>query len=269
MIAILLALLFLVGAPQQSGKLPDLTSQQGLAEGNARYEAYRQAAIHINELAGTIHSEADARAFVDAVAEHLAGEQPLWWATASIRHRVARAEYDAVSDPSKLVPEQRIVNVWNEYVRELDAPEETLVTVAEVHNLRDASYTSSQYMWNKTGFPQSLWTMPNIYAVGGDGKVAGGCRAVETLRVLYDLSRFFQNLQTARERVRKGVLASDGVRQQKNATPRPPIEKSQLAIASADTMPVRAAEYRYLRAHGGGDYQRLLERLYGELFPAE
>ncbi|MFZ0772660.1 MAG: hypothetical protein WCA49_21300 [Candidatus Sulfotelmatobacter sp.] len=269
MIAIPLVLLFLFGAPQQSGKPPGLTSQPSPEQAKEQYEANRQASIHINELAGNIHSEADARAFVGAVAERMAGEQLPWWATAGIRHRVAHAEYDAVSDPSKLIPEQRVVNVWNEYVRELDAPEETLVTVAEVHNLRDAQYTMNKSMWNKEQFPQSLWTMPNVYAVGSDGKVANGCRAVEALRILYDMSRFFQSVQGARERVRKGVLVSDSVRQQQNATPRPPIAKSHLAIASADPNPVRAAEYRYFQAHGAGDFQRLLERLYEELFPAE
>jgi hypothetical protein len=268
MIAIPLVMLFLFGAPQESTKPPHLTSQQIQAQGNERYEAYRQAAIRINELAGSIHSEADARAFVDAVAEREAGDQLLWWATTNIRHHVAQAEYDAVSDPSKLIPEQRIVNVWNEYVRELNAPEETLVTVAEVHNLRDASYTSSHHMWRNEKFPQSLWIMPNIYAVGKDGKVANGCRAVEALRIVYDMSRFFQNLQAARERIRKGVLVSDLFRQEQEWSPRAPTAKSHLASAT-NTSPVRLAEYRYAQAHSDGDYQHLLQRLYAELFPTE
>jgi hypothetical protein len=269
MIAVPLVILFLLGAPQQSTKPPDLTSQPSPEQGKERYEAYREAAIRINDLAGNIHSEVDARAFVDAVAEQEAGGQLLWWATTNIRHRVARAEYDAVSDPSKLIPEQRIVNVWNEYVRELDAPEETVVTVAEVHNLRDAQYTMNKWMWKKERFPQSLWTMPDVYAVGSDGKVAGGCRAVEALRILHDMSRFFKSVRSARERVAKRVLVSDLAGLQKSANPRAQAVKSHLAVASADPMPVRAAEYRYLHVHGEGDYRRLLERLYEELFPAQ
>jgi hypothetical protein len=268
MIAIPLVMLFLFGVPQQSSTPPDLTSQPNSEQAKEQYEATRQAAIRINELAGNIHSEVDARAFVDAVAEREAGGQLLWWATTGIRHRVAQAEYDAVSDPSKLIPEQRIVNVWNEYVRELDAPEETLVTVAEVHNLRDASYTSTQHMWKNQKFPQSLWTMPNVFAVGSDGKVAVGCRAVEALRILYDMSRFFQNLQAARERIRKGVLASDLFRQEQEWSPRAPTAKSHLASAT-NASPVRLAEYRYAQAHSDGDYQRLLQKLYAELFPTE
>lgn len=79
---------------------------------------------------------------------------------------MAHAEYEAVSDPSRLIPEQRIVDLWNEYVRELDAPEETLVTLAEVHNLRDAMYFGSKAMWKREGFTQQIWTAPDIHAVG-------------------------------------------------------------------------------------------------------
>jgi hypothetical protein len=269
MIATSLALMFLLGPPQQSDKLSDPASPQSLEQGSARYEAHRQAAIHINELAGNIHSDAAARAFVDAVAEQLTEHRDLSWTTFSIRHRVAQAEYEAVSDPSRLIPEQRVVDVWNEYVREIDATEETLVTVAELYNLRDAMYTSSRLLWKKDRFPQSLWIIPNLYAVDSEGKVASGCRAVEALKILHDMSYLFQNVRSARERVQKGVLASDLARQRRTApTPRPQGVVSHLAI-STDTNPVRMAEYRYLQAHSQLDYRRLLERLFAALFPAE
>ncbi|MGA3090142.1 MAG: hypothetical protein ABSD75_16135 [Terriglobales bacterium] len=74
---------------------------------------------------------------------------------------------------AKLVPEQRIVGVWNQYVREIGAPDETIVSVAEIHNLRDASYTIARLMWAR-GTP-SIWTMPILFALGSDGKVADGC----------------------------------------------------------------------------------------------
>jgi hypothetical protein len=269
MIAIPLIILILLGASQQPGPAADATPQPSPEQAKARYEDYRQAAIHINELAGNIHSEADARAFVDAVAERLGGELPPW-ATASVRNRVAHAEYGAVSDPSKQIPEQRVVNVWNEYVRELDAPEKTLVTVAEVHNLRDAQYTMNKRMWKKEQFPQSLSMMPDVYAVGSDGKVANGCRAVEALRILHDMFSFFPIVQGARERVAKGVLVSDLVKQStKEQASRPQTVGSHPGSASMETKPVLAAEIRYVQAHGEVDYLLLLERLYQELFPAE
>jgi hypothetical protein len=270
MIAIPLAVVLLFAVPQQSvpPQQSELTPEQMLEQAREKYEPTRQAALHLNELAGNIHSEADARAFVDAVAERLTGKQHQSWTTRGIRHRVARAEYFAVSDPAKLIPEQRIVDIWNEYVRELDAPAGTLVTVAELHK-RDAMYTGSQSMWKKEGFTQQFWTIPNVYAVDADGKVANACRAVEALKLFHDMFYFFQNVEAARKRVQGGVLASELTRQWREpADPRPLAATAQLS-ASRDTKPVLAAEVRYVQSHGERDYRRLLERLFAELFPSE
>lgn len=54
-----------------------------------------------------------------------------------------------MSDPAKLIPEQRIVDVWNEYVREIGAPDETIVTAAEIHYMRDAEFAVAQKMWTQ------------------------------------------------------------------------------------------------------------------------
>jgi hypothetical protein len=270
MIAISLAVVFLFAVAQQSvPQQSDPALQQRLADAQQAREETRQAAIHVNDLAGRIHSEADARAFVDAVADRFTGSQLQSWVTRSIRHRVAHAEYEAVSDPSRLISEQRVADIWNEYVRELDAPGETLVTVAELHNLRDAAYTMNKFMWKKERFPQSLWTMPDVYAVDAEGKVAIGCRAVEALKLLHDMSFSFQSVLSARDRVQKGTLVSDLIKQRdKNSTPRPQAVRGELK-AIRDANPVRIAEYHYVQAHGQADYQRLLERLFAELFPAE
>jgi hypothetical protein len=266
---ILLAVVLLLAAPQQPDPPHSQPNQQQSAEqAHEKREQARQAAIHLNELAGNIHSEADARAFVDALAEQFSGGQLQTWTTRSIRHRVARAEFHAVSDPAQLIPEQRIVDIWNEYVRELDAPAETLVNVSELHNLRDAMLTISQRMWKPERF-QQLWTIPNIYAVNADGKVANGCRAVEALKIFHDMSFTFQNIQSVRERVQKGILVSDRVKQQEqNSAPRPQTSKGSL-IASASVNPLRTAEIRYVQAHGDLEYRLLLERLFAELFPAD
>jgi hypothetical protein len=266
---ILLAVVLLLAAPQQPDPPHSQPNQQQSAEqAHEKREQARQAAIHLNELAGNIHSEADAQAFVDAVAEQFGGGQFQTWTTRSIRHRVARAEFHAVSDPAQLIPEQRIADIWNEYVRELDAPAETLVNVAEVHSLRDAMLTMSQRMWKPEGF-QQLWTIPNVYAVSADGKVASGCRAVEALKLFHDMSFSFQNVESARERVQKGILVSD-VNQQRQLkpTPRPHAVKSSLA-ASTRVNPIMLAEHSYLQAHGEPDYLRLLQRLFEELFPED
>jgi len=156
--------------------------------------------------------------------------------TSAARQQVAHAEFEAVSNPSRLIPEQRIADVWNRYVREIGASEEALVTAAEIHNLRDADFAISQLWWSRTNL--TIWTMPNVYAVGSDGKVAEGCRAVETLRVLYDLDRLFDNLRGARERVRKGILLSDEIGKSLNSSA--PKQKTTARLeAHVDTNPLR------------------------------
>src|SRR5713226_692552 len=205
---LMFALVF--GYPQQESPKPEeLTAAR--REASLRYERFRKESIRVNELAAHISSEADARAYVDALADMFADSLPPSWATRGIRERIAHSEYEAVSHPLRQIPEQRIADVWNKYVREIGASEEALVTAAEIHSMRDATFAAGQVMWSR-GTNQSAWTMPNIFAVGGDGKVAQGCRAVEAIRVIYDLDRVFDNLRSARERLRKGIVASDAIK---------------------------------------------------------
>lgn len=177
---------------------------------HAEHERHKQAAIRINELAGQIHSQADANALVSEVAAVFAKELPAAWSAAVVRERVARAEYEAVRNRASLVSEQRVVEVWNRYVREIGAPDEAAVTIAETHNLRDAGFTVAQLMWARGD--QTVWTAPNVYALGPDGKVADGCRAIEAVRVIYDLDDLFQNLRGARDRVRRSIVPSEVVK---------------------------------------------------------
>jgi hypothetical protein len=227
------------------------------------YEHHKQAAIRINNLAGNIHSEADADGYVSEIVSLFAEELPPVSASGGIYRRVAHAEYKAVSDPSGLIPDQRIADVWNEYVREIGAPDETLVTAAEIHNMRDAEFSTARIMWSRGS--QTVWTMPNVSALGADGKVAYGCRAVEAIRVFYDLYRFPQNLRSARERIQKGFVASEEFeKRDKSLASHPHI--SYRLEAHADTNPIRAAEQNYVREHGVVNYERMLKRLFDELF---
>ncbi|MGB7843980.1 MAG: hypothetical protein WBL63_00065 [Candidatus Acidiferrum sp.] len=252
-------------SPQQGGPAQD---EQAAMQERARLEneRHRQAAIQMNDLAGRIHSEEDALAFVDAVAAIFSNELPPAWAGPAIRHRVAHAEYETVSDPSRLISEQRIVDVWNEYVRQIGAADEALVNAAEIHSMRDATYAFGQMLWTQ-GRNQSFWTMPNTYSIGPDGKIAGGCRAVEALRVFSDLDMRFGNLRGARERLRKGVVVSDELaKRPENPHPN---QKGTIRIGShLDDNPLPSAEYSYMRDHGVVNFDQLLERLFAELFPA-
>jgi hypothetical protein len=261
MISAWLALVLgLVAVPQNSGS----ASVQQRA--HDEYERHRQAAVRINNLAGQIATDADASTLIAEIAALFSKELPPVWLASGINHRIAEAEYESVGDSAKRIPEQRIVDVWNEYVHEIGAPEEALVTVAEIHNMRDAEYTVARYSWVRGN--QTIWTAPNIYAAGSDGKVADGCRAVEAIRVIYDLYRFPQNLRSARDRVKRGVLASEEV-QNRMADSTQQRKGRVLLAAPAEDNPVQSAERRYLQEHGSLAYDQLLKHLFDELFPAE
>jgi hypothetical protein len=118
-------------------------------------------------------------------------------------------------------------------------------------------------MWARGN--QTVWTMPNVYALQPDGKVADACRAVETVRVMYDLNDF-RNLRGARDRVRRGIVPSEQAEKRMEG-PNPHPQPTAWLGAHVDTNPIRSAEQRYLREHGSEEYGQLLTRLLGELFP--
>src|SRR5216684_24325 len=260
---LLFALVF--GYPQQESPKPE---EQAAAQQQASLlrERHRQAAIQMNELAAHISSEADARAFVDAVADMFADSLPPSWATRGIRERIAHSEYETVSHPLRQIPEQRIADVWNKYVREIGASEEAIVTAAEIHSMRDGTFAAVQVMWSR-GTNQTAWTMPSIFAVGGDNKVAAGCRAVEAIRVIHDLDQMFDNLRSARERLRKGIVASDAVKKSLEKTNANEKTTGRLEVR-IHTNPLRPAEISYVREHGVEHFNEFVEMLFEELFPA-
>jgi hypothetical protein len=234
---------------------------------NSAYEIHRQRAVQMNELAGKIRSPNDSRRFVDMVAETFADELPPAWSTQTIRDRVAHAEYESAIDPVRLVPEQRIADAWNKYVEEIGAPQETRVSVAEIHNLRDGQYATARFMWSRGS--QSIWTIPNIYAVGPDEKLADGCRAVEALRVVWDMANQFENLRSARDRVQKGIVVSDMFKQQLEAPASRPTQSGVRIQVGVRDNPVEVAEMRYFREHGATGLSQVIERLIYGLYPQQ
>ena len=262
----ILGLVFaLVVAALQQGDFADSPAaiQQ---RARSEYERHKQAAIRINDLAGHVQSEADAYSFVSEIACLFAKDLPAPWGSSTIDQRVAHAEYKAVRNPEQLISEQRIVDVWNQYVREIGAPDEAIVSVAEIHNMRDGSFTVSQWMWARGN--QTIWTMPNVYALGSDLRVADGCRALEALRVIHDLDGLFQNLRGARDRLRRGIVASEELKA-RIGEPKVQADSAARLEVQEDTNPIRPAERRYVQEHGPEAYSQLIARLFEELFPTE
>jgi hypothetical protein len=131
--------------------------------------------------------------------------------------------------------------------------------------MRDGSFTVAQLIWARGN--QTIWTMPNVYALGSDGKVADGCRALDAIRVVHDLDDLFQNLRGARDRLQKGVVPSEEIKKHVENPKAQPHSTARLE-AHADTNPIRPAEQRYVQEHGSVAYDLLLARLFDELFPA-
>ncbi len=123
-----------------------------------QWRSMREHTNAINDLAAHIHSPDDACKLVDLVAAEFSKELPPRWATRSIRSRIVRAEYESAYDPGALIPEQHVADAWNDYLQKIGAPQESYVTAAEIHTLRDTYYVTSQLSWVRGN--QNVWTVP-------------------------------------------------------------------------------------------------------------
>jgi hypothetical protein len=252
--------------PEQQAEIKEKQEQIRL-----QHEPEREEAIRLNDLAANIHSEADARKLVDGVAEQLTHHQHLFWAALNVRRRVAHTEYEAVSDPAGLIPERRVVDVWNEYVREIDAPEETLITVPEFHSFRRTQqWITANFQW-KRDMMQSVWTMPAIYAVAADGQLQDGCRALEALKLINEMHERFANVRAARVRLAKGLPFPDVAKKTPSGatSAKGRLVMSGRAEAADLHNPVLPAALRYQQEHGDRAYDLLVMRLFDQLMPAQ
>lgn len=206
----------------------------------------RDETLRLNELASNIHTLADARRLIDAIAELFADSLPPAWATASLRARLSEGEYLAVTDPQKRISEAHLAAAWNAYVTTIGTLADCQVSADDIHNLRDALFSTDRLMWNH-GY-RNFWALPSIFAVQPDGSLAPACRVIESLRILWDLDSFPENLSAARERVSKNAVASvlPGNAPQKQSSS---IRGAYVTFRVSNN-PVRTAERQYIREHG-------------------
>ena len=95
------------------------------------YASLEDARIDDLGSADRIRSEADALAYIQALRPQML--TPL---SNFDEDRLARAEYAAIRDPQKRIPESLVVNRFNALVDELSAPASSHVTVEELHVFR-------------------------------------------------------------------------------------------------------------------------------------
>jgi hypothetical protein len=232
-------------------------SSEVLREATELRQRDRAHAIAINDVAGRIRTLDDARQLVDLVAAEFSDELPARWATQSIRGRIARAEFKSAVAPGALIPEQHIADAWNDFVKKIGAPQETTLTAADVHYLRDAQYVDARISW--INYEKDIWTIPGIFAVGPDGKIAQGSRTLEAIRLLWLLGNNEDDFSGIHAAAQKGVLLSDLLQH----PPKPGSGQAQggFAVARMVSFPVQQAAFRYQRNHGARALNRAIEDL--------
>jgi len=223
----------------------------------------RDETLKLNELASNIHTVADARRFIDAIADLFADDLPPAWTTNSLRARLGQAEYLTVTDPHRRIPEQHLAEIWNTYLAAIGAPDDSRVSAAEIHYLRDAFFANGRVMWDR-GY-RNFWLLPSIFATNPDRTLAPACRIVESLRILYDLDRFPQNLAGAREAVAKGILTSDVLKHAQQQPRSAMGGRASLSVGASGGNPVEAAAARYIRAHGMAAFTQTVETMLNSL----
>jgi hypothetical protein len=197
------------------------------------------------------------------VTDEFQKELPPRWATHGIRALIARAEYGAAAERA-LIPEQHVADAWNDFLQKIGAPPETFVTAAEIHWLRDSKYVTSQVLWARD--LKTIWSVPNVYAVGEDGKVADGCRALEVLDLLWSLGNQPKLLTGAREQMKKGEWLSD-MYKHPSEPPKPGTVHGHVTLTAhtAPPNPVWIAARSYVHEHGEWAFNRAVEALLKDL----
>jgi hypothetical protein len=224
-----------------------------------RWQRAREHANAINDAASHIQSLDDARKLVNLVADEFSDELPPKWITHSIRERIARAEYESAADPGSLIPDQHIADVWNDFVEKIGAPQETMLNAAEIHYLRDGQYVSARLSWSRGGGGQQIWTIPGVFALGPDGKVANGSRALEAIRLVWLLGNSTDDFAGIHSEAQKGVLLSDLIAHPEK--PPAPGTATGYMTARIVSFPVQQAANRYMHDHGARALNNAVEGL--------
>ena len=220
---------------------------RALAPKPAQPVDYQAQALKLEQLATSIHTVGDSQVLVDFIADIFSDQlRPARIDRRSLG-QIAEAEFAAVREPNRLIPEGRLAETWNTYAQRIGAPPDSQVTPAEVHNLRDSLFTSACVLWNRGS--RNIWAVPGIYATEADGSMSTGCRAIESTRILWDLANMPQNLASTRVRVSQGVLASDMFRRAQEH-PSTTTHKSYVSAGPGTRNPVEVAEREYVASKG-------------------
>lgn len=263
------SVLLVAVSPARQSAVPSPAEMKAMeAQAAAAQKRDALAAGQINALAGNIHSLKDSQRLIGLVEKQFSHSFKRREIPGAMRRRIVLAEYESVTSPSGPIPDERIADAWNWYMSQIGAPQQTRVTAKMVYAERDASYTIARMNWPRY---QQIWTMPGIFALDTAGKVnRHGATALEALSVVHSFAMDPANIEGARQMARRGILFSDVIaREEKN--PKSVKERSYVAfnVRPRDYNKVDAAARRYIREHGAGEFERVLEGFVYRLFPAQ
>ncbi len=160
---------------------PDLLPRTALA-GAIGYAATPDPDLRqIDELGVPDHirTEADARAYIEALVKRWRPSEKDLPGVTQFEDRLAHAEYDAIHDPQRRIPESLVAKIFNGLVDQWGTPASSRISLEELHAFRIV-YSSLLY-------PRSVLRLP-------DGSIAPDCRPSEAL-LLLDLLNFNGGVQ--------------------------------------------------------------------------
>jgi len=120
-----------------------------------------------------IQSNSDAQVYIDAILAKYHINTASVPGLAPLMHRLAKAEYSALGDPSKRIPESLLTSTFNGLMDEWGEEPWTRITVEDFHGFHRL----------KAGT-----LIPYSVSRNADGSVADSCRPVEAVYLLYLLS---------------------------------------------------------------------------------
>lgn len=173
--------------------------------------AYLEMDRRIDELGSPdrIRTEANAKAYVEALWKRW-GYSPneTYPHLAVFEEQLAHAEYAVVRDPSKLIPESKVVKTFNKLMDEWQTPSWTRISVSELHAFRFTPAT--------TIYPRSVARLP-------DQTIAPSCRPTEALILLYLLDYDAAMLPEIREQVRNSRFPWSFLKQTRELVSKPSV----------------------------------------------
>ena len=209
----------------------------------------------IDELGAHVQTEDDAKAYVEALWKRW-GYNPneTYPHLAEFEEQLARAEFAAVRDPSKLIPESRVVKTFNKLMDEWQMPSWTRISVSELHAFRFTPAT--------TTYPRSVARLP-------DQTIAPSCRPTEALLLIFLLDNDAPMLPEIREQVRNSRFPWSLLKQMKELVSKPDIPSAQFPPRTPPERERREPQYmacrdRHFASHPV-NFENVVNDVFGEL----